>query len=158
MTDRGRPVLNDDFSDFLTELKAARVDFLLVGAWALAVHGVPRATGDMDIFVRPSAENAERIMRALGQFGAPAQAHGLTHEDLAKPGTVYQMGLPPRRIDVLTAISGVSFDEAAVAAVAHTIGAVEVPVIGRAALVRNKLASARPKDLADAAALGSSDE
>ncbi|HET9225586.1 MAG TPA: hypothetical protein VFR31_02900, partial [Thermoanaerobaculia bacterium] len=86
--------------------------FLVVGAHALAVHGVVRTTGDLDIWVRPDPENAQRVWRALAGFGAPMEAMGLTIQDLSQPGTVYQIGLPPKRIDILTEISGVEFDEA----------------------------------------------
>src|SRR2546425_775318 len=93
-------------------LQEASVEFVVVGAHALAAHGIARATGDIDIWVRPSQENAERVMRALSLFGAPMQAHGIGVADFAAPGVVYQIGLPPRRIDLLTEISGVDFDYA----------------------------------------------
>lgn len=104
--------LNDDFRDLLVELADAGVEFVIVGAFALAFHGAPRASGDIDIFVRPTHENAERIVAALVRFGAPLTSAGIDQEDFARPGMVYQIGLPPRRIDLLTEISGVSFEEA----------------------------------------------
>ena len=94
--------LPDDFVDIVMCLNAEAVDFVIVGAHALAVHGAPRATGDLDILVRPTPENSERVYRALVEFGAPIAAHGLTAADFQTPGSVYQMGLPPHRIDVGT--------------------------------------------------------
>lgn len=127
--------------------------FLVVGAHALAVHGHVRATGDLDIWIRPDPENAERVWRALVRFGAPVEAMGLTIPDLSRPGTVYQIGLPPRRIDILTEISGVDFDEAWPSRVAEIVGDLQVPFLGREALVRNKKATGRTKDLADVESL-----
>lgn len=147
------PDTPEDFEDFVACLGAERCDFLVIGAHALAAHGVARATGDLDILVRADAANAQRVYRALVSFGAPLAAHQVRVEDFASPGTVYQMGLPPRRIDVLTSISGVSFDEASVDFVVATLGRERVRCIGLDAMIRNKRASARPKDLADAAAL-----
>jgi len=144
------PVLNEDFEDFLRALLDARAEFLLVGAHAMAVHGAPRATGDLDVFVKPSEPNASRVVAALVEFGAPLQAHGVTEADFATPGLVYQVGLPPRRIDVLNEISGVTFEEALADHVAATVGALSIPVIGRAALIRNKRATGRKKDEVDA--------
>ena len=94
--------LNEDFHDLLVEFSDEGVEFLLVGAFAVAFHGVPRATGDMDVFVRPSSENAKRVHAALARFGAPLKSAGVVQADFEQPGVVYQMGLPPRRIDVLT--------------------------------------------------------
>lgn len=147
------PEWNDDFSDFVDALVTEQVDFIIVGAHAMAVHGVPRATGDLDIFVRPTPENAACVMRALHRFRAPVQAHGLQVDDLCLPGTVYQIGLPPRRIDVLTAISGVDFETA----YSSRVISKDLPFIGRAALIANKRAAARPKDLVDAEQLEASD-
>ncbi len=121
----------------------------MVGAHALAVHGVVRATGDLDILVRPDPRNAERVWKALARFGAPLEATGLTLQDLHQPGTVYQIGLPPRRIDILTEISGVDFAEAWETRVFEDVDGLVVPYLGRTALLRNKQASGRIKDLAD---------
>jgi hypothetical protein len=148
------PALHDDFRDLLVALQEAGVRFLIVGAHALAVHGIPRATGDLDLLVAPDAENASRLMLALGDFGAPVESHGITARDFEKEGTVYQLGLPPRRIDLMTSISGVSFEEAEGTAIETEIEGLCVPVLGRRQLVVNKLASGRPKDLADAQMLG----
>jgi hypothetical protein len=121
----------------------------VVGAHALAVHGVVRATGDLDIWVRPDAENAKRVWRALARFGAPMEAMGLSLQDFQQMGTVYQIGLPPRRIDILTEISGVDFSEAWESKVFEDVDGLTIPYLGRSALVRNKQASGRIKDLAD---------
>ena len=120
---------------------------MVVGAHAMAAHDRPRATGDIDIWVRPTAENASRVWTALVRFGAPL--HDLTHEDLVAPGITFQMGLPPFRIDILTGISGVTFDEAWPNRVTVQRGDLHYAVIGKEDLIRNKLATARPKDLLD---------
>ena len=139
--------MNRDFVEMLSALVEARADFLVVGAHALAVHGVPRATGDLDIWIRSDEENADRVLKALASFGAPL--FDLSREDLARPGTVFQIGLPPSRIDILTSISGVEFDEAWPNRVTIAVGGLEVPVLGKTEFVRNKRAVGRPKDLSD---------
>jgi len=144
--------LNRDYNDILSALCAEGAEFLVVGAYAVGVHGIPRATGDIDIWVRPTSENARRVMRALKRFGAALL--DLTEEDLATADTVFQMGVAPSRIDVITGISGVTFDQAWPSRVTVAIEGLTVPVIGRDDLLRNKAASGRPKDLADLAALG----
>jgi len=145
--------LNPDFLDLLRALVDAGVEFVIVGAYALSFHGAPRASGDIDIFVRPSPDNAARIWRALLAFGAPVSAAGVAQTDFEKPDLVYQIGLPPRRIDVLTSISGVTFDEAWSSREPATVEGRTVHFIGREMYLRNKLAAGRPKDLADAARL-----
>lgn len=145
--------LNEDFRDLLLELADERVDFVIVGAFAVAYHGVPRATGDMDVFVRPSQENALRVFSALSRFGARLASAGVTPQDFEVPGIVYQIGQPPRRIDILTEISGVSFDEAWTTRTTAELDGRTVPFIGREELVRNKVAAGRPKDLADVSRL-----
>lgn len=141
--------LNEDYEDFLDALEATRARFLVVGAHALAAHGVPRATGDIDILVRADSEKAERVYRALLQFGAPVEQHGITPRDFAVAGDVCQMGLPPRRIDLLTRIDGVDFDQAWNGRATIVYAGRQLPVLGLDALVANKRASGRPKDLAD---------
>lgn len=143
------PALNDDFVDLLRAFDDAGVDFVVVGAHAVAAYGVLRATGDLDVFVRPDPLVAAKVMTALQQFGAPLATHAVTEGDFARRGTVYQMGLPPRRIDVLTSISGVEFVEAAKDATEVCVSGVRFRVIGRAALLINKRASGRAKDLED---------
>ncbi|MCK6683030.1 MAG: hypothetical protein L6R30_11515 [Thermoanaerobaculia bacterium] len=148
--------LNEDFLDLLAAFSAHEVAFVVVGAHALAIHGIPRATGDLDVLVQSCEANAQRVLSALREFGAPVDAHGLTEEDLSLPGTVYQMGLPPRRIDILTSVSGLSFEEAHATRVEIRIGDIVVGFLGREALLKNKRAAARPKDLADVELLESS--
>lgn len=142
--------LNADFLDLLAAFAQERVEFLVVGAHALAVHGIPRATGDLDVWVNPTPENARRVAAALLRFGAPLAAHGVSQADFAKAGTVYQMGLPPRRIDVLTQVSGLSFAEAWADRKTVAVGGEPTAFLGRDSLLRNKRAAARPKDLLDA--------
>lgn len=136
----------------LSALSEEGVEYLLVGAYALAVHGHPRATGDIDIWVRPTPENAGRVLRAVARFGAPLR--DLSAADLATSGTLFQIGVPPRRIDLMTSIDGVEFDAAWTGRLQALVGDHDVPVIGKPDLVRNKRATGRPQDLADVAALG----
>jgi hypothetical protein len=143
--------MNQDFVDLLRALCAHDVRFLVVGAYALAVHGRPRATGDLDVWVDASPGNAPKVMRALVEFGAPL--HDVSTADFSRPGIVFQMGLPPGRIDVLTTLSGLTFDEAWPDRVTATFGDVAVSVIGRDAFIRNKRATGRAKDLGDIEAL-----
>ena len=145
--------LNDDFRDLLILFSDSGVEFVVVGAFALAFHGAPRASGDIDVFVRASPQNAPRVFEALNRFGAPLDAHGVQLDEFAQPGAVYQIGLPPRRIDVLTEISGVTFDEAWSSRVETEVAGRLVHVIGREAFLKNKTAAGRPKDLADVARL-----
>ncbi len=144
-------MLNPDFSDMLSALNVEEAEYLLVGGYALAAHGWPRATKDIDLWVRPSAENALRVLRALARFGAPLE--GLEKQDLSRPGTVFQIGVPPRRIDILTKVDGVEFEEAWASRTVVDLAGLPVPVIGRAELIRNKRASGRPQDLLDVARL-----
>jgi hypothetical protein len=143
--------MNRDFRDILSALSEAEADYLLVGAYALAVHGVPRATGDIDLWVRPSPGNAGRVWQALEAFGAPL--HDLTLSDLSAPGIVFQIGVIPRRIDIITELSGLDFDEAWSSRVMVDLDGCSVQVLSRACLISNKRASGRPKDLADLALL-----
>jgi len=139
--------MNRDFVAMLAALSAAGVEFLVIGAYAMAAHGLPRATGDIDIWVRSTRENAECVMGALHAFGAPL--FGLTIEDLLRPDTVFQIGVAPNRIDILTGITGMRFEEAWRNRLTVTIDDQIVPVIGLADLIRNKAATGRPKDQAD---------
>ena len=104
--------MNEDFRDFLRALLAASARFLVVGAHALAVHGVPRATGDLDVWIETSVENVERVWAGVLAFGVPVESLGVTRDELTKRNIVVQIGIPPRRIDLLTSITGVTFDEA----------------------------------------------
>ena len=145
--------MNRDFVEMLSALSAAGVEYLIVGAYAMAAHGWPRATGDIDIWVRPTLENAERVMQALKQYGAPLS--DLTAADLTRPDTVFQIGLPPGRVDILSGVSGIEFDEAWATRMAVPLAGVETSAIGFDALLKNKVAAGRPKDLADVAWLRS---
>lgn len=141
--------MNRDFLDLLDSLRNQDVRFLVVGAHALAAHGFPRSTGDLDIWVSMEPNNAERVWRALVDFGAPVDTLGVSPADFETRGRVIQLGIPPRRIDILTEISGVEFDEAWPSRLTATVEERELPFLGRETLIRNKIASARPKDLAD---------
>ena len=141
-----------DFRDLLALLNKHQVDYLIVGAYALAYHGAPRYTGDIDIYVRPETGNARRIIEALGEFGF--RLPGLTDADFLGPGKVVQLGVPPVRIDLLTSISGVPWEEAQLTSEPGEFGDVPVRYIGRDQYIANKRASGRQKDLADIEALG----
>ncbi|HEX5725921.1 MAG TPA: hypothetical protein VFX98_10685 [Longimicrobiaceae bacterium] len=137
------------YRDILAELSAAGADYLLVGAFAMAVYEIPRATGDIDLWIRPDPANARRVWTALARFGAPVET--LTEEELAQPGFFYQIGVAPVRIDLLTQIDGVEFEEAWREREHREFYGVVVPVISRRHLLINKKATGRAKDLADAA-------
>ena len=143
--------MNLDFVEMLSALSDADAEFLIVGAHAMAVHGRPRATGDLDIWVRPAPENAARVWTALEAFGAPL--HELSKHDLSTTDVVFQIGLPPNRIDLLTSISGVEFEEAWAGRIQLRVGDLEVMVIGKEELIQNKRAVGRPRDVADVAEL-----
>jgi hypothetical protein len=133
----------------LSALSAEGAEFLIVGAYALAAHGLPRATGDLDIWINKAPENVERVWKALLRFGAPLDA--LEPLDLLKPDLVFQIGVAPQRIDLLTSIDGLNFGQAWPDRVDTEVAGLRIPVISRAHLVRNKRASGRPHDLADVA-------
>ena len=149
--------MNEDFTDFLTALIEAQARFLVVGAHALAVHGVARATGDLDVWIDATPDNAARVWAALQAFGAPVETLDASVDDLSQPDRVLQLGLPPRQIDVMTDISGVEFDEAWGSKVFQAVGSLDVPFLSRADLVRNKKAAGRTRDLADLEDLGEID-
>lgn len=139
--------MNRDFRDLLAEFNAHGVEYLVVGAHALAAHGHVRATKDLDVWVRPEPENARRVLAALRSFGAPLQ--DLSENDLTTSGVVFQIGVPPLRIDVLTAIDGVKFDEAWPARMRTEFADVPVAVLSKQHTIQNKRASGRLQDLAD---------
>ena len=139
--------MNQDFVDLLQAFVDADVRFLVVGAYALAFHGRPRGTGDLDVWVDATRENAARVMRALAAFGVPLP--GISEEDFDHPGATYQMGVDPCRIDVLTDLTGLTFAEAWPGRVRHQFGDVPVDFIGRESFIRNKRATGRRKDLVD---------
>lgn len=148
--------MNDDFLDLLTSLVAEGARFMVVGAHAMAVHGVPRATGDLDVWIDAGGDNPGRVLAAVVRFGAPVDALGLSTRDFAQADRVVQIGLPPRRIDLLTSLSGLRFEQAWPRRVTQRIGAIDVPFLGREDLIRNKRTTGRTKDLADLEALGES--
>jgi hypothetical protein len=146
--------VDPDFRDLLAAFISHQVRFLVVGAHALAVHGVPRATGDLDLWVDPSPDNAEQVWHGLAAFGAPLDSLGLSRDDFLRPDVVVQLGLPPRRIDLLTSLSGLTFAEAWDDRFEQDLDGLRVPFLGRRCLIRNKQATGRPRDLGDLDALG----
>lgn len=143
--------LEPDFSDFLAALIKNKVEFVVVGAFALAHHGAPRATGDFDVWVRPEPKNAKAVLHALADFGAPLA--GLAESDFLT-GKIVQIGVEPVRIDVINELSGVSAEEVWAGREKGAIGPHPVNFIGRKVYIKNKRASGRTKDLADLEALG----
>ncbi len=143
--------MNANFLDLLSALNVAEARFLIVGGYAVGVHGRPRATKDLDVWIEASADNARRVVQALRDFGAPLG--DLTEADLEKAGTGFQMGQPPERVDILTQIEGIRFEDAWPRRLQTTFGAVSCGVIGRDDLIANKRAAGRPQDLADIIAL-----
>jgi predicted nucleotidyltransferase len=140
-------MLNPDYREMLECLSEENVRFLLVGAYALAVYGYPRATKDIDFFVRATPENASNLMRALERFGAPLA--DVSQADFAFEGIVFQIGNSPRRIDILTRISGIEFENAYANREIVRVDGVDIPVISMSDLITNKRASGRTQDLAD---------
>ena len=148
--------ISKDFKEFLACLNGMNVEYVLVGGYAVAFHGAPRYTGDIDIFVRPTRENGTRVIEAMKEFGyLPPE---VIESDFEKTTTVIQMGVPPFRIDVITGIDGVTWEEALLDRVSAKYGDVNVHYIGFDALVRNKSASGRPKDIMDLDNLGKLDK
>ncbi|HEV3155433.1 MAG TPA: hypothetical protein VGZ02_16600 [Candidatus Baltobacteraceae bacterium] len=138
---------NNDYADLLRELNAAGAEYIVVGAHAVSFHGYIRASGDFDVWVRPTLENARRVYAALQLFGAPTDE--LSVEDLTSDDLIFQIGVEPVRIDVITTVSGLDFDEAWKKRQDGTYLSVPTPVLGLEELIRNKRASGRPKDLTD---------
>ena len=145
-----------DFREFIESFIAHDVRFLIVGGYALAAHGLPRATGDLDAWVWLGGDNAERIVAALDDFGFGGL--GLSANDFESSGRVVQLGDPPYRIDILTSIDGVAFDDAWERRLAVPLGELTAPFIGRADLVVNKRAAGRPQDVADVDRLTAGDD
>jgi len=141
-----------DFRDLLELLNAHKVEYMIVGAYALAFHGAPRYTGDMDIYVKPEPANAQHIITALNDFGFGSV--DLTAADFEAEDKVVQLGFPPVRVDIVTSLTGVSWEEAFSGRVKGTYGGVQVYYIGREQFKSNKRALGRKKDLADLEALG----
>jgi len=146
-------MLNEDYKEMLQCLADEDAKFLIVGAYAMAAHGYPRATMDIDIWVMPSRDNAQAVLRALRRFGAPLR--GLTAGDLQEDDTIFQIGVAPRRIDIITGASGLQFEEAFARSTKIRIEGLQVRIPSVDDLIRNKRASGRTKDLADVEALES---
>jgi hypothetical protein len=144
---------NIDLIELLAALNAEGARYLIIGAYAFAFHGRPRATKDADIFISSDVENAQKVWRTLVAFGAPLE--NLKPSDLTSPGTIFSMGRPPNQIDIFTEIDGVTFEQAWSTRVPSSHAGVPVSYIGRAALIENKKAAGRPQDLADVAYLES---
>ncbi len=142
-------MLNPDFRDMLSCLKNEEVEFIIVGAYALAAHGLPRATGDIDIWIRNSSSNAQKVRRALIEFGAPVS--NLSEVDFISPDMVVQIGVEPSRIDLLTGIDGVEFDEAWENKISINVSGLKICILSEVDLLKNKLAAGRDKDQADIA-------
>ena len=140
-------MLNQDFKDMLQSLSEANALFLIVGAYALAVHGFPRATGDMDIFVKANKENSSRIYEALSKFGAPM--NDIDISTFSVPNIIFQMGVVPNRIDIITTIDGVGFDDAWLHRKIIEIEDIKISILSREDLIKNKKATGRDKDKAD---------
>lgn len=144
--------LQEDLREFIVLLNSHKVEYIVVGGHAVAYHGYPRFTGDIDFLVRPTAENASRLLEAMKAFGFGNP--GVSTEDLTQPSRVLQLGRPPNRIDLLTSIDGVGFDEAWQGRVFGALDDLEVAFLGRDALLKNKRAAGRAKDLLDLQKLG----
>jgi hypothetical protein len=143
--------LAPDFDEFCALLIAERVEFVVIGAYALAFHGAPRFTGDLDLLVHPSLDHGERLLAAIRQFGFPTT--GITSEDIVAGHKVIEMGVPPVQLHIMSAIDGVTWHEVWTSSDEGTLGRHRVSFIGRAAFLKNKRAAGRPQDLADIAAL-----
>lgn len=144
-------MLNPEFRDILCALHAEKVEFLVVSSYAVSAYARARATEDIDIWVRPSVENSKRVMRAMLHFGAPTTQ--LNPADFQTEGQIFTMGAKPWRIDILTSVAGVSFDEAWPQRGHFELDGIVIPVPSRRHLIANKRASGRPKDLVDVAEL-----
>lgn len=142
-----------DFDEFIGSLTAHGVEFLIVGAYALAFHGAPRFTGDLDVLIKPALDNAERLLSAVRDFGFPVAE--LTADAVVQERRMLQMGMEPVQIHIMSSISGVTWDEAWATRASVQLVNRELPILGRDALLKNKRAAGRPKDLADIDALTS---
>jgi len=142
-------MLNDDYKDMLRMLSDHKVRFMLVGGYAFSAHGHPRGTLDIDFFIEPTLENAEALYRALTAFGAPLKSIGVSAADFTKDDFIYQIGVQPRRIDIINKISGVPFSGAYQRSVEAELDGIKLRVISLEDLLANKKAAGRPKDLVD---------
>ena len=144
-------LLNADYRDMVTCLQFEGVEFMLVGGYAVGLHGWPRTTFDIDFWILANPKNATALMRALKRFGAPLM--DLSEEDFHVPGIVFQIGTEPQRIDILSSVSGVKYEDAVLRAELMQVDGLSLKVISLEDLIANKRASGRPKDIADALAL-----
>ena len=140
-------MLNSDYKDILRLFRRHDVKFLVVGAYAMGAHGYPRATGDFDVWVEPTTANARRVYAAVAAFGAPLAQ--LTPTTFAQPGIVFQIGVPPCRVDVLTQIDGVDFASAYTARKEIELEGVRIPLLAKDDLIKNKESTGRAKDRLD---------
>ena len=143
---------SNDFKELFKLFNNHNVEYVIVGGYALAYHGAPRYTGDIDILINPIERNAERVLAALGEFGFGSL--GLSVNDFTQPKQILQLGFPPSRIDILTSVSGVDWHEIIETTVSDDFMGQHVRYIGLDQFIKNKRASGRPKDLADIDALG----
>ena len=141
----------NDFKELLELLNSHKVDYIIVGAYALALHGSPRFTGDLDIYVKPDTQNASQILAALKEFGFSSLE--LEEKDFTESHRVIQLGMPPVRIDLLTSLTGLTWDDAAKGELKGELGGVPVLFLGKKEYIQNKKALGRQKDLADAEVL-----
>lgn len=144
----GDQMLNEDYKEMLQSLLDQKVEFIVVGAYALAAHGFPRATGDMDIWIKPNEKNSKKVYKALAQFGAPINE--IREDEFSQPGLIFQIGVVPRRIDIITKIDAVEFGEADSDKIFVDIDDLKIPVLSIDKLIKNKMATGREKDLLDA--------
>jgi len=144
--------IQKDFKELLELFNAHKVEYLIVGGYALAFHGAPRFTGDIDLFVKPEPENAKHILAALEEFGFGSM--NLSEADFISQGNVVQLGVPPVRVDIMTSLTGVSWQEAQAGKVVGNYGDILVCFIGKEGFIANKRALGRKRDLADLEALG----
>ncbi len=140
-------MLNEDYKEMLQLLLEEQVDFIIVGAYALGAHGYPRATGDIDIWVKPDMKNSEKIYKVLARFGAPLDQ--IEQNDFATNGIIYQLGVIPRRIDIITEIDGVTYSEADEDKVTSEVEGLSIPILSLDKLMKNKMSTGREKDELD---------
>ena len=141
-------MLNEDYKEMLQSLLDQKVEFIIVGAYALAAHGFPRATGDMDIWIKPNEKNSKKVYKVLARFGVPINE--IREDEFSQPGLIFQLGVVPRRIDIITKIDAVEFDEADSDKIFVDIDDLKIPVLSIDKLIKNKMATGREKDLLDA--------
>ncbi len=140
-------MLNEDYKEMLQLLLEEQVDFMIVGAYALGTHGYPRATGDIDIWVKPNTINSKKLCKALARFGAPLGQ--IQVDEFSTEGIIFQIGVIPRRIDIMTKIDGVTYEEADEDKIIVEIEDLKIPIISLEKFIKNKMATGREKDELD---------